>query len=111
MEKVVRPEKFDVAPNSPNATKHWKLWVRGFKYFLTLLTDQNPDKLELLFLHIGTNVADIIQDATTYDAAIDLLEQAYVKPVNEVYARHLLSSRAQKNDENIDNFLVIEYFG
>ncbi|CAM1308932.1 Uncharacterised protein r2_g1910 [Pycnogonum litorale] len=106
MEKVARPEKLQVSPSAPNASKQWKLWIRGFRYFLSLLKDvTSEDKLELLFLYVSSEVSDIIQEATSFDNAIILLEDAYVKPVNEVFARHLLSSRMQNESEPIDDFL------
>ena len=60
----------------------------------------------MLFLHIGTNVVDVIQDCTTYEDAMKKLDAAYLKPPNEIYARHLLSTRVQKPDESLDEFLL-----
>ena len=106
MERIARPDKFDVPPNDSQSQKKWKLWLRGFQYFLTTIQDHNPDKLELLFLHIGPEVVDVIQDCTSYDEAIKALNDAYLKTPNEVYARHLLSTRHQKPEESIDEFLL-----
>ena len=106
MEMIARPDKFDIPPNDLQAHKKWKLWLRGFKYFLTAIESHNPDKLELLFLHIGPEVVDVIQDCQTYDAALKQLDAAYLKTPNEIYARHLLSTRHQKPEENIDEFLL-----
>ena len=86
MDKIARPTKFDIAPNAPSSSKHWKLWLRNFKYFLTQIEEHAPDKLEVLFLHIGTNVVDVIQDCTTYEDAMKKLDAAYLKPPNEIYA-------------------------
>ena len=74
MDKIARPTKFDIAPNAPSSSKHWKLWLRNFKYFLTQIEEHTPDKLEVLFLHIGTNVVDAIQDCTTYEDAMKKLD-------------------------------------
>ena len=105
IDKVIRLEKFDVPPSDMNSAKQWKLWYRGFKYFLSTLTDRSPDKLEVLFLHIGTNVSDLIEECTNYDAAVKILEDAYVKTPSEIYARHLLATRNQQESEDLDTYL------
>ena len=106
MDRLAKPKEFDVAPNTAQCGKKFKLWIRGFNYFLSTINPElNPDKLELLFLHIGPDVVDIIQDAKTFEEAVKLLEDTYVKPPNEIYARHLLSTRYQRGEENLDEFL------
>lgn len=105
MDKIAKPDKFDIAPTAPQSGNRFKLWLRGFKYFITTIQDLAPDKLEILFLHIGPNVFEIIQDAASYDAALRLLEEVYIKPPNVIFARHLLSSRFQKQEEGLDEFL------
>lgn len=107
MDKAIHLGKFDTSPADPNAAKEWKLWHRNFKYFLTTISSLSPDKLEVLFLYIGTNAADVIEDCTTYDDAIKKLEAAYLKPPSEIHARHLLQTRAQRSEESIDAFLLV----
>ena len=106
MDKVIRLDKFDVSPSDPEGTKLWKLWYRNFQYFLASISSHTPDKLEVLYLYIGTKTADVIEGCATYEDAIKLLESAYVKPPNEIHARHLLHSRIQRSDESIDNYLL-----
>ena len=106
MDKITRPDKFDIHPSAPSSSKHWKLWFRNFKYFLSTIASHSPDKLEVLFSHIGTNVVDVIQDCSTYNDAVEKLNAAYLKTPNEIYARHLLASRTQKPGENLDEFIL-----
>ena len=106
MDKVIRLDKFDVSPNDDNCTKQWKLWYRNFCYFLTTIDSLNPDKLEVLYLYIGTKAAEVIEGAATYEDAIKLLESVYVQPHSEIYARHLLHSRTQREAETIDAYLL-----
>ncbi len=47
---------------------------------------------------------DYIEDCNTYEEAIQTLNNIYVKPTNEIFARHL-SNRRQKPSESIDQFL------
>jgi hypothetical protein len=70
MDKIIRIEKFDVPPFDDQSGKSWKLWYRGFKYFLTTIAERNPNKLEVLFLYIGTNVSGIIDDCLDFNTAI-----------------------------------------
>ncbi|KAK4322446.1 hypothetical protein Pmani_006786 [Petrolisthes manimaculis] len=46
-----------------------------------------------------------ILDCTTYDEAIKTLQTVFVKPVNEIFARHQLSTRKQQPGESVDQFL------
>ena len=107
MDKAIRLSKFSTSPSDPNAAKEWKLWYRNFKYFLSTISSLKPDNLEVLFLYIGTNAADVIEDCDTYEDAIKKLEAAYLKPPSEIHARHLLQTRAQRADESIDAYLLV----
>ena len=107
MDKAIHLGKFNTSPADPNAAKEWKLWYRNFKYFLTTISSLKPDNLEVLFLYIGTNAADVIEDCDTYDDAIKKLEAAYLKPPSEIHARHLLQTRAQRAEESIDAYLLV----
>ena len=112
MDKVIRLEKFDVPSTDHSASKQWKLWFRNFEYFLTTIAGYTPDKLEVLYLYIGTSVADIIDGCQDSEEAINLLKSVYEKKLNEVNARHLLSTRIQRPDELIWSFSTsFEYFG
>ena len=106
MDKVIRLDRFDVHPSEPDAGKKWKLWYRNFRYFLTAIADHKPDKLEVLYLYVGTKVSDVVGGCTDFDDAIKILEAAYVKPPNDVHSRHLLHSRVQGTDESIDGYVV-----
>lgn len=105
MDKFLRPEKFDVNANNTNASKEWKHWYTTFKNFLESTKPENHDKLKLLINYISPTVFELICECTTYEDAIKTLENAYSKPVNEIYARHILATRKQENGESIDQYL------
>ena len=46
-----------------------------------------------------------IADCTKYESAEKILEGLYVKPKNEVFARHLLATRRQEPSESLDQYL------
>ena len=106
MEKFLKPEKLAVDPNSTTAAKEWNHWLRTFNNFLGLFTGDNaPNKLNVLVASVSHSVYDYIEDCTTYDDAIAILRAVYVKPKNEIFARHLLATRRQQSGESLDEFL------
>ena len=106
MDKYLRPERFDVNPNSPSASKDWLHWKRTLNSFLSSLTisDVAEKKLDVLINLVSATVYEYIASETTYDDAIKL-ESLYVKLKNEVFARHQLATRKQNAGESIDEFL------
>ena len=56
-------------------------------------------------MYLAANVFDYIIDATTYDNAIQTLEQLYVKPKNVIFNRHKLATSKQTPGESIDQFM------
>ena len=55
--------------------------------------------------YVSPSVYEYIQDAATYDIAIETLTDIYVKPVNKVYARYRLATRRQGEGESLDAFI------
>lgn len=96
MDKAIRLDKLNTSAADPNATKAWKLWYRNFTYFLHTIKSISPDKLEVLFLYIGTDAADVIEDFASFDDTIEKLESVYLKPPGEVHARNLLLTQIQR---------------
>ena len=103
MDKHLRPSRFETEPNASNAEKAWKHWYRTFTNFLKSLTttqqtatteggdagdnagqveaQNQANKLELLTNYISENVFDYIMEAETFDAAVAILENLYVKAI------------------------------
>ena len=54
---------------------------------------------------IDANVYSYVTECTTYADALNKLECAYVKPVNEIYARHRLNTSRQNEGESLEDFL------
>lgn len=105
MGKFLRPERFEADPNSSEAAREWKHWYRTFKNFLEAVESHKPDRLKTLINYIAPRVYEYVADCVDYDSAITTLEKMYVKPKNEVFARHLLSTRKQQPSESLDEFL------
>ena len=71
---------------------------------MELLAIDDQSKFRLLINHISHSVSLLIADKDTYATAIDALKATYVKPTNEIFARHKLASRKQLQDETIDQY-------
>ncbi|XP_042203814.1 uncharacterized protein LOC121853621 [Homarus americanus] len=105
MEKFLRPERLYATPNSPTASKEWRHWFRTFNTFLTSISALEPDMLAILCNFVSPSVCEYIADCVSYDAAILDLQNLYIKPKNEVIARHLQATRRQQSGESLDEYL------
>ena len=47
------------------------------------------DKLDTLINCISSDVYEYIAECNTFDNAVNCLKELYIKPPNEVFARHL----------------------
>ena len=59
----------------------------------------------MLINFVSPRVYEYIGESKTYDTVITLLEAVYVRPKNEVLARHLLITRRQQTGKTLDQFL------
>lgn len=108
MERLLRPERLDTDPNSNSAAKEWTHWFRTFENFLEVIPSEDPtqlNKLGILTNYITPKVFEVISDCASYTEAVDLLKQLYIKPKNEIFARHLLATRRQQPGESLDEYL------
>ena len=108
MDRLLKPKEFDTDHNAPDATKKWKYFFKTFQNFLASVESEDDKKLELLTNHISHDVYTIIENCLTYEQAVTALKKAYVKPVNTVYARHLLAIRRQQDGDFRLIFTVLE---
>ena len=106
MDRYLRPEKFDADPNSSSSSSSWKHWYRTFQNFLQAIEEHSPNKLDTLINYVAPSVYTNISECSSYEEAIEVLTQLYIKPKNEIFARHLLATRRQRADESLDEFLL-----
>lgn len=105
MEKFLKPERLDTNPDSPTAAKEYTHWKRTFTNFLGSAGDHPPDKLNLLINFVSPPVYEYIAECDSYDTAMTALDAVYIRPKNEVLARHLLATRRQQSGETLEQFL------
>lgn len=104
MERVFRPERLDTDPASSSASKDWIHWKRTFNNFLESFAAPGPDKLKTLTNYVSPTVFGFIIDCDTFNDAMQVLENIYIKPKNELFARFVLSTRRQEGNESLDQF-------
>ena len=93
MNKCLRPQVFDGDASSPEGARKWLHWRRTFQSYIGRIDNvTDADKLDMLINLVDTTVYSYISECTEYDDAIAKLNSAYVKPVNEIFARYRLSS-------------------
>ena len=99
------PERFTVLPNSPGAGMAFSHWFQTFTNYAKRLTENDQDKLEILVNKLSPEIYALISECKTFEKAESTLKDAYVKPPNAVFARHLLSTRKQNDGEKLDEYL------
>ena len=105
MDKVLRPERLDTDPSSAEAAQEWSHWKATFTNFLTSLPQENLNKRNVLINYVSPRIFSLIAATENYDRSIEILENQFVKPKNEVYSRHKLATRNQSATETVDEFL------
>ncbi|XP_064072074.1 uncharacterized protein LOC135193461 [Vanessa tameamea] len=104
MSRYLRPDRFDIEPNSSNSDLKWTHWRFTFTNFLSEeISTNTPDSMKLMLLvnHLAPTIFSYIRDCKFYEDAIKLLDSIYIKPRNEVLARHILITRKQRPEETI----------
>ena len=110
MDSHLKPSRFDSDHSSSTASKEWQHWKKTFSNFVKAVKKKAPtgeevDTLDLLVNYVSPNIYDFISDSKTYDEAIKTLDSLFIKPVNQIFARHQLATRKQSQTESLDEFL------
>ena len=108
MDKVLRPERFDVIPSAEDAAEGWLHWLMTFENFVAAIRsapNEEVNKLHVLINYVTSHVYQLFCEAETYDEAIALLKTLYIKIPNEIFARPKLATRKQQISETLDQYL------
>ena len=112
MDKLLKPRVLETEPNESEAEQVYKHWLKTFECFLSSAEEarRNADnapplnKLSILFNHVSHRIYLYIEESATYEAAKAILDRIYLKPKNEIFARHLLTTTKQESDESLSEF-------
>ena len=104
----LQPEKLTIDPNSHLAKDEWKFWLKTFSNFVEALPrgENTVNKLKVPTAHLSAPIHKLISEETTYESAITALQNLFVKPKNETYARHMLATAKQDTGESFDEFIL-----
>ena len=119
MDRLLRPERFTTEPSDPDAEKRYRHWKMTFGNFLatslppvptdataeTVRASNEQKKLFGLLNNISHSIYELIADATSYDAAITILDNTFIKPTSVIYNRHKLRTSKQEPMQSIDMFV------
>ena len=112
MDRMLKPERFEVEPNSPSSEKHYKHWKMTFSNYLeSTLADTDGEEANArkkwfaLINCVSADVYEIFSDASDFTTGIQMLDNAYIKPENVVFNRHRLISCKQEPLQSVDSFL------
>ena len=106
--KCLQPEKLSINPNAATAEDEWKFWHKTFTNYIEAMPrgENALNKLNLLTAYLTAPVYKLICEETTYDDAITALENLFVKPKNEIYARHKLATAFESDSETVDEIVL-----
>ena len=96
---------FSAEADTVDGVRRWQHWKRTLENYLRRIDNISADdKLDVLISLLDASVYTCIRECASYQEAIGCLENIYVKPVSEVYARHKLNTFRQKSEEKIEGF-------
>ena len=94
MEKLLKPPRLGIDPNSPSASKEWKHWVRRFRNyvrgFVVSMSNEEAEeyKLGALVNFAETAVYEHFDECQSYTEAEVILEDLYIKEPSEICFAH-----------------------
>jgi len=106
MDRLYRPERFSTDCDSPTAQQEWIHWKRTFDNFIEKAKVKTEDKMKVLLNFLSFNVFEHINECTTYENAVKIIDNLYIKKKNVIYARHRLATRKQLPTETIDQYVT-----
>ena len=106
MHKCLRPERLEANPECPSSKQKWRHCFRTFKSYIESFEEMSAaNKLNILFNHVDSSIYEYISEANDYAAAVQILRNLYVKPVNEAFARYQLHTCQQQAGQSLEEFL------
>ena len=107
MEQLLKPVRFD-GDRTKSDGSEWIHWRKTFENFLDAATvSDDSKKLQILVNFLSSDVYQHISQCSTYTESIDTLQAFYVRPKNEIFARHILLTRLQDASESISDYLQV----
>ena len=127
MDRLLRPKTLETESTAPNAEKLYKHWKTTFENYVkscvpaitpgvegdaasmetyrAAVAAADEKKLHALQNAVSHEIFELMTGCKNYDAAITILDAAYIRPTSVVHNRHQLISCKQDPAKSIDGFL------
>ena len=79
MDKALRPDRFEGIANTSTATKEFNHWLKTFEAYLTVLPQENLNKLIVLTNFVSPSVHEYFSECTTYEDAVQALKGIIIR--------------------------------
>ena len=80
-------------------------WKRMLGIFITHSEVPDEDRLDVLFVLCGARTFPLVEDCTTFEAAITLLDNKFTKRFTAIMMRYQLYSRRQSASESVEEYM------
>ena len=100
----LQPEKLAIDHNAVSAEDGWEFWYITSTNFVAAMPwgDNAIEKLNILTAYLIASIYKLISEETTFDGTITTLRTLFVKPKQEIYARHKLATARHNDSESVD---------
>jgi len=99
------PKIFKKVLSDDPSEEEYGYWRKMLHVYLTKAEIPNDSRLEVLFVLCGMSAFSLIEDATTFDGALEILDAKFIKKKSAIMTRHRLRTHRQKDGQTIENFL------
>jgi len=100
MNKLLKPSKLDLDPNSTSSASEWKHWHRSLECYVedveasaTEEERERLDKLKVLTNSVSHQISSYIEKCESYEGVVERLKEIFVKKPNQIFARHKLANQ------------------
>ena len=101
----MKPCRFKADPSASDAADQWNHWFKTFSNFINAIDSEGTIKLPILINFLSPAIYKHVKESTSYETAVETPQKLFVKPKNEVIARHLLANYKQDPNESLNQYL------
>ena len=108
MDKCLKPHRFKTDTTLSDSKKKWQHLFRAFTGYINCIDGVTyENKINIHINHVDTSVYESISEAETYEAAIRILHNVYIKQINENFARYQITTCKKQPDQTLDEYIRI----
>lgn len=94
-----------ILPDDPSE-EDYNYWKKMLGIYILKTEVPAESKLDVLYVLCGSKAFPIIEGCTTFDGALQLLDNKFIKRSTSIMMRHKLQSRKQSSTESIEEFMT-----